>query len=66
MIRSIMCNRMNDIYMQMLLHLNEDFDDDLLSDILDILDWLSEWLYYEFFNILAFISVLLYYFWKEK
>ena len=57
---------MNDIYMQMLLHLNEDFDDDLLSDILDILDWLSEWLYYEFFNILAFISVLLYYFWKEK
>lgn len=29
---------MKNVFLQMLLHLNEDFDDDLLSDAIDLLD----------------------------
>ena len=36
---------MKDIYMQMLLHLNEDFDDDLLLDSILILNQKDLWSY---------------------
>ena len=36
-LRIIECFRIKDKYMHLLLHLNEDFDDDLLSDALNVL-----------------------------
>ena len=58
LIRKLTVGFAEDQFMQMLLHLNEDFDDDLLQDTLRLLtgiDWYVDTNTIEFYLVISFI-----------
>ena len=58
MIRKIRPVEIKHLYMNFLLHINDDFDDDLLSDALTLLDWsLTKYYYVNLKTIVIFTKI---------